>query len=135
MMNSIIVAIMRVNDLMGEIANASDKQSHGITQVGQAVAQMDGVTQQNTSLVEQSTGAGCIALEDQASPLTDAVALFKLYAQDKYLSPAVALLASSKKSASANDNWELLLSNLLSYNVRRTRLTLFLFYDPLSLSA
>lgn len=88
-MNAIIVAVTRVNDLIGEIANGSDEQSRGISQVGQAVAEMDGVTQQNASLVEQSAGA-VASLEDQARQLTE----------------AVALLASSKKSASANDNWE-----------------------------
>lgn len=117
-MNSIIVAVTRVNDLMGEIANASDEQSRGISQVGQAVAEMDGVTQQNASLVEQSAGAAA-SLEDQARQLTEAVALFKLSEQDKRPSQSVALprksatpaatallASSSKKGASANDNWE-----------------------------
>lgn len=115
-MNAIIVAVTRVNDLMGEIASASDEQSRGISQVGQAVAEMDGVTQQNASLVEQSAGAAA-SLEDQARQLTEAVALFKLSNQDerpsvaaalprKSAAPAPALLASSKKGASANDNWE-----------------------------
>lgn len=76
-MNAIIVAVTRVNDLMDEIANASDEQSRGISQVGQAVAEMDGVTQQNASLVEQSARAAA-SLEDQARQLTEAVALFKL---------------------------------------------------------
>uniref|UniRef100_T1I021 Methyl-accepting transducer domain-containing protein n=1 Tax=Rhodnius prolixus TaxID=13249 RepID=T1I021_RHOPR len=115
-MNAIIVVVTRVNDLMGEIANVSDEQSRGISQVGQAVAEMDGVTQQNASLVEQLAGAAA-SLEDQARQLTEAVALFKLSGQDKHLllavalprksaTPAPALLTSSKKSASANDNWE-----------------------------
>lgn len=99
-MNAIIVAVTRVNDLMGEIANASDEQSRGISQVGQAVAEMDGVMQQNASLVEQSAGEAAL-LEDQARQLTEAVALPR-----KSATPAPALLASSKKSASANDNWE-----------------------------
>ncbi|MEG1214747.1 MAG: methyl-accepting chemotaxis protein, partial [Leclercia sp.] len=53
-MAEIVSAVTRVTDIMGEIASASDEQSRGIDQVGQAVAEMDRVTQQNASLVEES---------------------------------------------------------------------------------
>jgi methyl-accepting chemotaxis protein len=47
---------------MGEIASASDEQSKGIEQVSLAVSQMDSVTQQNASLVQESAAASA-ALE------------------------------------------------------------------------
>jgi methyl-accepting chemotaxis protein-1 (serine sensor receptor) len=68
-MGEIVNAVTRVTDIMGEIASASDEQSRGIDQVGLAVAEMDRVTQQNASLVEESAAAAA-ALEEQASRLT-----------------------------------------------------------------
>ncbi|ATF94364.1 Serine chemoreceptor protein [Cedecea neteri] len=76
-MAEIVSAVTRVTDIMGEIASASDEQSRGIDQVGQAVAEMDRVTQQNASLVEESAAAAA-ALEEQASRLNEAVAVFKI---------------------------------------------------------
>ncbi|PHM37502.1 methyl-accepting chemotaxis protein [Xenorhabdus innexi] len=76
-MNKIVNSVTRVTDIMGEIASASDEQSRGITQVGVAISEMDRVTQQNASLVEQSAAAAA-ALEEQAMILTKAVALFQL---------------------------------------------------------
>ena len=38
---------------MGEISSASSEQSSGVSQVGQAVTQMDQATQQNAALVEE----------------------------------------------------------------------------------
>ena len=76
-MAEIVSAVTRVTDIMGEIASASDEQSRGIDQVGQAVAEMDRVTQQNASLVEESASAAA-ALEEQAARLNQTVAVFKV---------------------------------------------------------
>ncbi|MDQ1214529.1 methyl-accepting chemotaxis protein [Pantoea anthophila] len=76
-MSEIVGAVTRVTDIMGEIASASDEQSRGIDQVGQAVTEMDRVTQQNASLVEESAAAAA-ALEQQASVLMQAVSVFKI---------------------------------------------------------
>lgn len=76
-MAEIVSAVTRVTDIMGEISSASDEQSRGIDQVGQAVAEMDRVTQQNASLVEESAAAAA-ALEEQAARLNEAVAVFKV---------------------------------------------------------
>ena len=63
--------------LAGEIASASDEQSRGITQVSQAVSEMDSVTQQNASLVQEASAAAA-SLEAQAARLTQSVAVFRL---------------------------------------------------------
>ncbi|WP_326489727.1 methyl-accepting chemotaxis protein [Paraburkholderia sp. ZP32-5] len=76
-MQQISVAVTRVTDIMGEIASASDEQSKGIDQVGQAVTQMDEVTQQNAALVEEAAAAAQ-SLDDQAAKLKAAVATFRL---------------------------------------------------------
>ncbi|MFZ3388464.1 methyl-accepting chemotaxis protein [Buttiauxella gaviniae] len=111
-MGEIVNAVTRVTDIMGEIASASDEQSRGIDQVGLAVSEMDRVTQQNAALVEESAAAAS-ALEDQASRLTQAVAVFRI-GQEAKNEPRTAepKLASSpvmKRKAPVNDsneNWE-----------------------------
>ncbi|PSH14381.1 methyl-accepting chemotaxis protein [Yersinia pseudotuberculosis] len=76
-MEEIVRSVARVTDIMGEIESASDEQSRGIEQISLAVTQMDQVTQQNASLVEEAAAAAN-ALEDQASMLSDAVSVFRL---------------------------------------------------------
>jgi methyl-accepting chemotaxis protein len=66
-----------VTGIMSEIAAASDEQSKGIDQVGQAVTQMDEVTQQNAALVEEAAAAAQ-SLQDQALKLNAAVAVFSM---------------------------------------------------------
>jgi methyl-accepting chemotaxis protein len=76
-MGEVVTSIKRVTDIMGEIAAASDEQSKGIDQVGQAVTQMDEVTQQNAALVEEAAAAAQ-SLDDQAKKLRTGVGIFKL---------------------------------------------------------
>ena len=114
-MGEIVEAVRRVTDIMSEIAAASDEQSRGIQQVSQAVTEMDNVTQQNASLVEEASAAAA-SLEDQAGKLTKAVAAFRL--QDTPASPAAssgAALPALKSplatprpalATAGNDNWE-----------------------------
>ncbi|RDV00262.1 methyl-accepting chemotaxis protein [Trinickia dinghuensis] len=76
-MEQVKLAIKQVSDLVAEIAAASEEQGRGIVQVNLAVNQMDKVTQQNAALVEQAAAAAQ-SLEEQASKLKGAVAVFKL---------------------------------------------------------
>lgn len=111
-MDEIVNAVTRVTDIMGEIASASDEQSRGIDQVGLAVAEMDRVTQQNASLVEESAAAAA-ALEEQASRLTQAVAVFRIQhdqqrARDVAAAKPVSTTVQPRKAVAtdAGDNWE-----------------------------
>ncbi|WP_454721421.1 MULTISPECIES: methyl-accepting chemotaxis protein [Cupriavidus] len=79
-MDEIIRDIQRVSDIMGEISAASAEQTGGIDQVARAVSQMDEVTQQNASLVEEAAAAAQ-SLEEQAGKLRETVAVFRLGAQ------------------------------------------------------
>jgi methyl-accepting chemotaxis protein len=76
-MGEIVGSIQRVTDIVAEISSASIEQSSGIGQVGNAVSQMDQVTQQNAALVEESAAAA-ESLKGQAQQLVQAVAVFKL---------------------------------------------------------
>ncbi len=76
-MDEIVGSIRRVSDIVAEITSASIEQTAGLSQVGDAVGQMDQVTQQNAALVEQSAAAA-ESLKGQAQQLVQAVAVFKL---------------------------------------------------------
>ncbi|MEG4677905.1 methyl-accepting chemotaxis protein [Enterobacter cloacae] len=78
--DSIISSVNKVNMLMEQISVASEEQSRGISQVGQAVTEMDGVTQQNAALVQQSAAAAA-SLEEQAQQLTRSISSFSLPVQ------------------------------------------------------
>ena len=82
-MTDIVSAIRRVTDLMAEISAASQEQSQGVAQVGEAVTQMDQTTQQNAALVEESAAAAG-ALRKQAQDLVQAVAVFQLPASAQH---------------------------------------------------
>jgi methyl-accepting chemotaxis protein len=84
-MAEVVSSIKRVTDLMGEISAASNEQSLGVSQVGEAVTQMDRATQQNAALVEEMAAAAS-SLKSQAQDLVETVAVFKLGAGDVHQS-------------------------------------------------
>ncbi|WP_312346747.1 methyl-accepting chemotaxis protein [Leclercia sp.] len=108
-MSEIVEAVKRVTDIMLEIAAASDEQSRGIVQVSQAISEMDKVTQQNASLVEEASAAAA-SLEDQAARLTEAVGAFRLQGMGQARSSSkaapVAPAAPLRPATVDGDNWE-----------------------------
>jgi methyl-accepting chemotaxis protein len=89
-MTEVVSSIKRVTDIMGEISAASTEQSQGVGQIGEAIQQMDHVTQQNAALVEEMAAAAS-SLKNQAQDLVSAVAVFKLApGQDSGFSAPVA---------------------------------------------
>ncbi|WP_373281538.1 methyl-accepting chemotaxis protein [Deefgea piscis] len=86
-MQDVVGAVRRVTDIMSEISAASSEQSAGIEQVNQAITHMDENTQQNAALVEEAAAAA-ESLEEQASNLTQTVAIFKLGAEQMSHRPA-----------------------------------------------
>jgi len=76
-MSEIVAQVESVSKLIGEITLASVEQEGGIGQVGQAVDELDQMTQQNAALVEESTAAAQM-LKQQANRLTETVAVFRL---------------------------------------------------------
>lgn len=75
-MGSVTKSVAAVNDLIGHIALASDEQSKGISQVTLAIADLDRVTQQNASLVQQVT-ASAGSLSGRTETLASAIGHFK----------------------------------------------------------
>jgi len=96
-MTEVVGSIKRVTDLMGEISAASSEQSQGVAQVGEAVTQMDQVTQQNAALVEEMAAAAA-SLNNQAQDLVSTVAFFKL-SPAQAAQPAASAFAYVPKAA------------------------------------
>lgn len=71
-LQEIVTKVRQVDDLVAEIATASNEQSQGIAQVNTAVTQMDKVTQSNAASAEESAAAAQ-ELGSQATALQGAV--------------------------------------------------------------
>lgn len=76
-LNEMVNSIKKVSDNVAEIAAASREQSDGIAQVNRAILQMDDMTQQNASLVEQAAASSEI-VDAQAKGLRELVSFFVL---------------------------------------------------------
>ncbi|WP_277985018.1 methyl-accepting chemotaxis protein [Salinicola tamaricis] len=72
----IVTNVEKVTDLVSEIAVASREQSTGIQQINLAVGEMDSVTQQNATLVEESTTVTG-TLQNQAEMLAQEISFFR----------------------------------------------------------
>jgi len=72
-------SIENVTVTIAEVDNASKEQSMGIGQVGEAVGQMDSVTQQNAALVEE-TAAATKNLDEQVQGLKAQLTRFRIHA-------------------------------------------------------
>lgn len=81
-MNDIVDSIRHVTDTMAEILDASASQSSGIARVGHAIDNMNQVTQQNATMVEQAAAAAQ-SLQEQAEHLERVVHAFKVNASDE----------------------------------------------------
>jgi methyl-accepting chemotaxis protein len=92
-MTEVVSSIRRVTDLMGEISAASNEQSLGVAQVGEAVTHMDQSTQQNAALVEEMAAAAS-SLKSQAQELVQVVEVFKLGDGHRAAQPAPRALVS-----------------------------------------
>ena len=73
----IVGGIVKVGDLVGEMAASSNEQAQGIAQISQGLGQIDQVTQQNTATAEE-TAAAAEELSGQADELRALIAQFKL---------------------------------------------------------
>ncbi|RTF60374.1 HAMP domain-containing protein [Serratia marcescens] len=108
-MEQIVRSVTHVRDIMAEIAAASDEQTRGIAQIGQAIVEMDHTTQQNAALVEESAAAAD-SLEEQADMLLQSVSVFRLAEQTepaavKAAAPKAPAVKPAAANAAAEENW------------------------------
>lgn len=80
-MHDIVMSIGAVDRIMNDISVASDEQSRGIAQIGDAVTDMDRTIQENAAMVSDSTTAA-LALEAQVERLALLIAVFRLPGND-----------------------------------------------------
>jgi methyl-accepting chemotaxis protein len=76
-MLEIDTSVHSVSDIIGDITATESEQSHGITDINQAVMELDQMTQQNAALVEQAAAAAQ-SMKDEAERLSQVVSVFKL---------------------------------------------------------
>jgi methyl-accepting chemotaxis protein len=76
-LEEIVASVKRVTGIVSEIAAASSEQATGITQVSQAMSQMDKVIQSNTAQTEELS-ATAQTLSEQASGMQERVSRFRL---------------------------------------------------------
>ena len=86
-MSEVLHGVVGVNALIGQIALASVEQSKGIAQITLAVAELDRVTQQNATLVQEVT-ATAGNLSGQTTALGGAITRFTLPAKEGYTAAA-----------------------------------------------
>ena len=99
-LQDILLSAKKVNDLVGEIANASREQASGLSQVSTAVMQMDQVTQQNAALVEQ-TSAASQQLGEQAGQMRKLMEFFSMEQQHSATSGSFLAHAAQIRSTTA----------------------------------
>jgi methyl-accepting chemotaxis protein len=76
-MTNIVEQVRHVSQLVHDICGASTAQSHGVSAVNDAVAELDRMTQSNHTLVDHY-GSAAASLKAQADALTQVIEVFKL---------------------------------------------------------
>jgi methyl-accepting chemotaxis protein len=76
-MAEVVNSIQQVTAIMQEISSASKDQALGVSQISEAIHQMDQVTQQNAALVEEIAAAAA-NLKNLADEQVQAVSVFRL---------------------------------------------------------
>ncbi|GFE83151.1 methyl-accepting chemotaxis protein [Steroidobacter agaridevorans] len=76
----IVSGVVKVTNIVAEIAAATSEQSTGIDQINHAISNMDTATQQNAALVEESAAAAK-SMQAQAQRLQELVSFFRFGSQ------------------------------------------------------
>ncbi len=79
-LEDIVSGVVKVTNIVAEIAAATTEQSTGIDQINHAISNMDSATQQNAALVEESAAAAK-SMQQQAQRLQELVSFFRFGSQ------------------------------------------------------
>ena len=80
-LNGILTSVKEVSEVMENIKVASQEQAEGVDQINKAIADMDRITQENSSLVEQNTTASQ-HMAEEAENLEELLNTFKVQEGD-----------------------------------------------------
>jgi aerotaxis receptor len=99
-MDEAMASVDRVRNLLVAISASTREQSVGASQVSEAVAQLDTITQQNAAMVEELSAAAS-SLNEQVVQVSQTIRVFKLAASEKTLAEedAVELRRRGKEEA------------------------------------
>ncbi|ABM95873.1 methyl-accepting chemotaxis protein [Methylibium petroleiphilum] len=95
-MDDALRTVQQVGQLISEISHGAREQLTGISQINEAVTQLDTITQQNAALVEQMA-ASAVSLSQQSGTLAETVKVFRLDGSASATPDAVALRRSMKQ--------------------------------------
>jgi aerotaxis receptor len=97
-MSSALQSVSEVSSVLDQISHASNDQTLGISQIKEAIVQMDSITQQNAAMVEE-LAATAKSLHYQVEGVSNSMKLFRLRVGDQTLSQVDAVgLRRSEKS-------------------------------------
>ena len=95
-----LASVHGVSAMLADISDASMQQQAGFSQINEAVAHMDGITQQNAGMVEE-LAAAAMALEDQVEAVDNSMRIFRLARGDRTVAEADAVDLRRKNGAAA----------------------------------
>lgn len=84
-MATVLDSVSRVSTVLDEISHTSNEQTLGISQIKEAIVQMDSITQQNAAMVEE-LAATAKSLHYQVEGVSNSMKLFRLRGGDETLS-------------------------------------------------
>jgi aerotaxis receptor len=84
-MKDALSSVQQVGTVLGEISVAATEQQSGISQINEAIAHMDTMTQQNAAMVEE-LAASASSLKDQVQEVSNSMRLFRLAQGDLTMS-------------------------------------------------
>jgi aerotaxis receptor len=102
-MRDALESVRQVGTMISEISSGAREQLSGISQINEAMAQMDNITQQNAALVEE-IAASAMQLQGQASTVAETVQVFRLGHGDVAMQDAVALRRAAKAAGGDQDH-------------------------------
>ena len=95
-----LASVHGVSAMLADISDASKQQQAGFSQINEAVAHMDGITQQNAGMVEE-LAAAAMALEGQVEAVDNSMRIFRLMSGDRTVADADAVDLRRKNGAAA----------------------------------
>lgn len=84
-MSTVLDSVSRVSTVLDEISHTSNEQTLGISQINEAITQMDSITQQNAAMVEE-LAATAKSLHLQVEGVSNSMKLFRLRPGEQTLS-------------------------------------------------
>jgi len=101
-LENIVNSVIKVGDIVAEIATASQEQATGIDQVNKTVSNLDDLTQQNAALAEE-TSAASVSMNQRAREMVSLIEFFKLENDATKAKPKAVSEADKPKAVSEAD--------------------------------